>query len=284
MNKIFTFIFMLVLVTGCNFTSGSKTEDAKPQSKFNVGNMVVAQWSPNSFYEGEIESISGSKVRVKWSDGSDPSDVDLPDVYAVPNARAAPEVKPGDKVLAKTGNTTYWNGAEITKIGDGVFTVKTVEDSATATVPPDKIIMISAATAASFANKSKSTNFESEAYAKNPTVPPGFKPASGDKVLAEWSTNSWYSGKVQAATGSMVTVAWDDGTPPKPVELKKVLPLPTADDTAMPEKGQYVLVKPVTGSAWEYAQAIKVSGEKVEIKTSDDGTRSLKAGEFVLLK
>jgi hypothetical protein len=47
--------------------------------------------------------------------------------------------------------------------------------------------------------------------------------------------------------------------------------------------GDYVLVKPAGGS-WDYAQVSGVSGSDIEVKGPEGKTRSVKPGEFVIIK
>lgn len=42
-----------------------------------VGDKVVAEWTPDSFYAGVVTAVSGDQATVKWDDGSSPSEVPL---------------------------------------------------------------------------------------------------------------------------------------------------------------------------------------------------------------
>ncbi|MDH3495020.1 MAG: hypothetical protein OEM82_15825 [Acidobacteriota bacterium] len=279
-----------VFILGCGFI-GEKAGEEPPADpttsaetpKHSVGDTVVAKWTTNSFYEGEIESIDGSKITVKWEDGSNPTKVDDSDVFALPKSGAKPEVEVGDIVLAKTGSGSYWNGAEVTKIDGDAYEVKTVESGATSNVSGAKIITVPDAVAANLKQKAGSTEFAKEAHAKKPEAPAGFKPEKGEQVLAEWSTNSWWAGKVEKSGGTKTTVAWDDGSKPSEVDTAKVIPFPTAKDSKMPEADQYLLIKPSSGSKWIYAQVTAVGDTDVDVKTGTGESRKVKAGEFVLL-
>lgn len=293
LNKICLIAIFTIMFLGCSLTGGTKTEetntadttDTKPaeSSEMKEGDTVVAKWSGNSFYEGKLEKIDGNKMKVKWLDGSNPSDVDKTDVYAIPNSDTKPDVKVGDMVLAKIQSNSYWNGAEITKIDGDVFTVKGVGRSDTTNLDANKIIKITAATAANFKDKAKSGDFLKEAQSKSPAPAEDYKAKAGDKVVALWSAKSWYSGKVTKVNGDKITVAWDDGTKPKEVDADKVLPFPNASNTELPKADQFVLAKPVSGTKWVYAKAVSVKDKNVEIEEPGNKTRSLKAGEVIPL-
>ncbi len=285
-------VIAIGFVLGCGML-GEKTEEnpSKPEapaaetksSKPVTGDTVVAKWSQNSFYEGKVTEIDGSKITVAWEDGSSPSKVDDTDVFALPKSDSKPDVAVGDIVLAKTGSGSYWNGAEVTGIDGDAFEVKTVEKGDVSNVPGSKIIKVSDAIAANLKQKAGSTNFLADAQAKKPSAPSGFEAKKGDKVLAEWSTNSWWAGKVDKTAGSKTTVAWEDGSTPSAIDSTKVLPFPTSKDSKMPEADQYLLIKPASGTKWEYAQTVSVSDSGVEVKTVSGSTRTVKSGEFVLL-
>lgn len=289
-------LVLSIFVFGCNFSGGTETEKdtvKKPEenttekkeesAKFKVGDTVVAKWQNNSFYEGTVENLENNKAKIKWTDGSSPLDVDISDVYTIPEAGAKPDVKTGDIVLAKIQTNSYWSGAEITEIKDDVYVVKAVGSSSTTNVDGNKIIKISPATAATFKDKVDSNDFLKMAQAKNPKAPADFKPKKGDKVVALWASNTWYSGKVTKVSDKGATVAWDDGDDPDEVEMKYVMPYPNASNTKMPEAESYVLAKPASGSRWQYGQVKEVKSDSIVIKNSRGESRTLKIGEFIPL-
>lgn len=280
------------LFGGCDMLTSKKAEEnkanetkevVKEKAKMKVGDTVVAKWSSGSFYEGKVESVDNTKIKVAWLDGSSPGDVDTIDVYEIPASGSKPEVKVGDMVLAKTGTGTVWSGAEITGIEGDVYKVQAVGGASVVNVPAEKMIKISAATAADFKDKASATDFLKEAQTHKPTVPADFKPKKGDKVVAEWTTNSWYSGKIDSISGSKITVAWDDGSKPSAVDSGKVVPQPSATGREMPKENQYVLIKPDSGSKWEFAKAGAAEGTGFEAKRSNGQTKTVKAGSFILL-
>lgn len=289
LHKICIIAIFSVLMFGCNFSTEKKAEE-KPNEKpvkasvgMKEGDTVVARWSGNSFYEGKVEKIDDNKIKIKWNDGSNPSDIDKSDVYEIPKEGAKPDVAVGDMVLAKISTNSYWNAAEITKIDGDVYVVKAVGSSDTKNVDANKIIKVSAATAANLKDSAGSNDFLKAAQAKKPTPPKDFKAQKGDKVLAQWATYSWWSGKVTKVSGDKVTVAWDDGSTPSDVETDKVLPDPAKANSEMPQENQYVLAKPASGSRWVYSEVVGIKDKNVEIKDSTGKTRTVTTGEFVLL-
>lgn len=293
MKKTLLLAMILLAFSGCKLLSGAEKTDSKPEekkevtettenkAKFNVGDTVVAKWAQNSFYEGKIEKVDGSKITVKWSDGSNPSDIDMSDVFALPKSGETPDVKTGEMVLAKLNSGTYWNGAEVSSVEGEVIVVKNMLTGASANLSPEKIIKVTPAIAADLKDKAGATDFTTKAQAKKPAAPAGYKPKAGEKVLGEWTTNSWWQGKVEKISGDKATIAWEDGSKPSEISLSKVMPLPTSSE--MPEKDQYLLVKPESGTKWQYAQVTDVKDKNVEVKFADGKTRTLKANEFVKL-
>ena len=252
-------------------------------SKPKVGDTVVAKWSAGAFYEGKVEKIDGARMTIGWEDKSQSTVVDSADIYTIPTAGATPDVKQGDMVLAKTASGSYWNGAEVTGVDAGVYKVRIVTGSASVNVAGEKIIKVPATAAADFKQAAGATDFLIEAKKGRVTIPADYKPKKGDLVLAEWSVNSWWSGKIDNISGSNIYVAWNDNSKPSAVNISKVMRLPTAGDKAMPSEKQFLLVKPDSGSSWQYGQTVSVGGSRVEVKLANNQTKTVTTGEFVLL-
>ena len=294
MKKLLILTLSAFLFAGCSMLAAKKAEENKPSEttetkkdagKIQVGDTVVAKWSGGSFYEGKVEKMDGSKITVAWLDKSNPSNVDAIDVYAMPKSGEKSDVKVGDMVLAKTSSTgSYWNGAEVTSIDGDVYKVKPVSMTTSMNVASEKVIKISSAAAADFKDKAGATDFLKEAQKGKPTIPADYTPKKGDRVVAEWSTNSWYAGKIDNISGSNVYVAWDDNSKPSAVNAGKVMPLPTAANSKeMPSANQFLLIKPDSGSKWQYAQTASINGASIEAKLPNNQTKTVKAGEFILL-
>lgn len=287
MKKIFLLGLLAIILTGCNMLSPKETAESNKQTeskttaKFNIGDTVVAKWAQNSFYEGKIETVSDAKIKVKWSDGSSPTEVDVADVFTLPKAGAKPEVKVGEIVLAKVASGSYWNGVELTGINGEVYAVK-LDNGQTSNISAEKIIKIPADVAANFKQKNETNDFIKEAQTKKPTRPTGYKPKEGEQVLGEWATNSWYQAKVQKISGDKATLAWEDGTKPSEISLEKVLPMPDGK-VEMPKDNQFILAKPESGSKWIYAQTVSAKDGKIEIKSTDGKARTIKASDYILL-
>ena len=101
--------------------------------------------------------------------------------------------------------------------------------------------------------------------------------------MAEWTIGSWWAGKIDNISGSNIYVAWNDNSKPSAVNISKVIPMPTSADKTMPTEKQFLLVKPESGSSWQYAQTTAVNGSRVEVKLANSQTRTVTTGEFVLL-
>lgn len=61
------------------------------------------------------------------------------------------------------------------------------------------------------------------------------------------------------------------------------MPNPNAKERKMPSNGQFLLVKPESGSKWAYARTEDVIDGRVKIKLSGGEDRTVKPGDFVLL-
>jgi hypothetical protein len=298
MKRLLVVALTVCLMTACGLLGGNKNDASKENAKSGnaneskasepkiaVGDTVVAKWSGDSFYEGKVESIDGSRVRIAWNDKSTPSQVDMVDVYSLPKSGAQPDVKEGSIVLAKRSSGTYWNGAEVTSVSDGVIGVKYTNDGSTGNLAPEKVIKVSPATAADFKGQAGKSDFMSKAQAGTPVRPAGYRPQAGERVLAEWVSKSWYPARVKSVSGGKATIAWDDNSTPSDLVYEKVIPLPTAANSTTPSPGDYLIVKPVsTSGKWDYAQVVSVNGQNVETKSADGNTRSVKPGDYVVVK
>lgn len=291
MKRVLFVLVGALLLAGCGTGAGKKNSDNQAASgdkpaapaKLVAGDTVVAKWAQNSFYEGTVESLTDQKAKVKWSDGSSPSEVDLSEVYALPKPGSKPEIKAGDVVVVKTSATgTSWAGAEVVTVGDVVEATLTVGGSKV-NVAPDRVIKVTAVSAADLKKQSATTDLTDQAKAKSPAIPAGYKPAVGETVLGEWTPKSWYEGKVLKVTGGRPTIAWSDKTAPSEVASRSVMPLPKAGAAKMPVADQFLLIKPTSGSHWEFARTVSVAGQSVEVKTVGGQARTVKPGEFVLL-
>jgi hypothetical protein len=282
MKKLLTLILASLFLTACGAASlvpGGAAAESKPKA----GDTVVAKWAGGSFYEGKVDKIDGSKITVAWLDNSTSTVVDAADVYQIPAKGTKTDAKVGDMVLTKTGTATYWEGAEVTAVEGDVVKVKPVSATTSVNVPSEKVIKVSSATIANFKEKAGATDFLKEAQKMKPATPAAYKPRKGDKVIAEWTTNTWYEGTIDNISGSNIYVAWQDMSKPSAVNLSKVVPAPTSETKEMPKAEQYLLIKPDNGSRWEYAQTTKINGGNVDVKLSAGQTKTIRTGEFLLL-
>jgi hypothetical protein len=138
----------------------------------------------------------------------------------------------------------------------------------------------SPAAAADMKENAARTDFLKKAQARKPQAPPGYKPKVGDHVLGAGTSTSWFGGKVKFINGDKALVEWE-GPKPDEVALDKIVPYPTAENSATPAVGDYLLIKPSSGS-WDYASA--VNGSEIEVKDQEGKKRTVKLGEFVVLK
>jgi hypothetical protein len=291
MKRFLVLTLSIVLLTACA-TAGKKNPEtattgaekaavpeAKPPA---VGDLVVAHWAGNTWSEGKVDSINGPRAKILWSDNAAPSDVDLVDIYQLPKTGAPATVKAGDYVITKRSTGTNWEGAQVTMVSPGVITVKYVSDLEEANLPPEKVIAASPAAAADMKADAARTDFLKKAQAHAPQPPAGYKPKVGDHVLGPWTSSSWFGGKVKSINGDKALIEWE-GPKPDEVALDKVVPYPTAENSGTPAVGDYLLIKPSSGS-WDYARVSAVNGSNIEVQDAEGKTRTAKPGEFVVLK
>ena len=288
MKRFLVLSFSIALLTACggigNKNAGSEksaTAEAKPPAPV-VGDVVVAHWAGNTWSEGKIDSIDGPRARIVWSDNASPSDVDMVDVYQMPKTGAPATVKSGDYVITKRSTGTNWEGAQVTMVSPGVVTVKYVSDLEEANLPPEKVIAASPAAAADMKADAAKTDFLKKAQAHQPQAPAGYKPKVGEHVLGGWTSTSWFGGKVKSISGDKALIEWE-GPKPDEAALDKIVPYPSGENTPTPSVGDYLLIKPSSGS-WDYAQVTAVNGSEIEVKDADGKRRTVKPGEFVVLK
>ncbi len=260
-------------------SSSEKVSEIKPPA---VGDLVVAHWAGNTWSEGRVDSIDGPRAKIVWSDNASPNDVDLVDIYQMPKAGAQATVKAGDYVLTKRSTGTNWEGAQVTMASPGVITVKYVSDLEEANLPPEKVIAVTPAVAADMKADAAKTDFLKKAQAQKPQAPAGYKPKVGEHILGGWTSTSWFGGKVRSISGDKALLEWE-GPKPDEATLDKIVPYPTAENSQTPTVGDYLLVKPNSGS-WDYVQVSAVNGSNIEVKDADGKTRTVKPGEFVVLK
>jgi hypothetical protein len=291
MKRFLALTFSMVLLTACGLskkdnsntggpssTSSEKVANVKPPA---VGDVVVAHWAGNTWSEGKVDSIDGQRAKIVWSDNASPSEVDLVDIYQMPKTGAPATSRAGDFVITKRSTGVNWEGAQVTMVSPGVITVKYVSDLEEANLPPEKVIAASPAAAADIKADAAKTDFLKKAQSHTPQAPAGYKPKVGDHIFGGWTSTSWFGGKVKSISGDKALIVWE-GPKPDEAALDKIVPYPTAENSA-PAVGDYLLIKPSSGS-WDYAQVSAVHGSEIEVKDADGKTRTVKPGEFVVLK
>jgi hypothetical protein len=116
-----------------------------------IGDAIVAMWTKNIYYEGKVSSLDGNFVMVAWAgrDGQNP--VGLADIYPLPKAGAALDVKVGEYVLVKHSVGTRWYGAQVTNLDQDAISVTYTSDGTKVVVPPEKVLVVHPGVAADLA-------------------------------------------------------------------------------------------------------------------------------------
>src|SRR5258708_7190204 len=235
MKKILLIAVVISLVASCSVLTKSGNEKAvrgadsnkasivEPQ-KPAAGDIVVARWGSNGWMEGKVETLGGTKAKIKWLDDSAAEDVDLSEVFVIPKSGVGGAVKKGDYAIAKGRSENWWEEVEIAEAGGGVVKVKYINDGETANLPPDKVIAVTPAVAADIKDNAEKAAFLEKAHALRPSVPPNYKPKAGEHILGEWTTNAWHGGKIKSVSSDKVLIIWEDGLKPDEAVLDKIAP------------------------------------------------------------
>lgn len=103
-----------------------------------AGETVVVGWSGNSWYSGKVVSVTGEKVKIKWSTNFPDSDIDLTKVAPYPKVGSTgTPIKAGDIVLVKAAyESSPWTFGEATSDKEVKF-----KDGKTRSVRPDEYIV-----------------------------------------------------------------------------------------------------------------------------------------------
>jgi hypothetical protein len=279
MRKIWLMMAAGLFLTACGSVSLSSSAEYKPKA----GETVAYKISRDGLREGIVESVDGARYKIKY--GASVETADESDIYALPKAGAKPPVKAGDMVAAKIFNSElFWYAAEVASVNGDVIEVKALNRGNTASLSPDKIIVVRPAAVAEFQKLKTENEFTAKARQTRPHAPNGYKPQVGDHVVAEWSGGSWWVGDVSSVAGDKVKIKWENFGESE-IMADKVVPYPKAETSAaLPAAGSYVLVKPEGGKGqWFYAQVAAVNGGSAEVKFSDGKTRSIKPDECIAL-
>lgn len=106
-----------------------------------------------------------------------------------------------------------------------------------------------------------------------------YVPKKGDRVVAAWSGNSWYTGTIVETGGEKVKVKWADNSSDSNVDEARIALYPAVGSAGTPfQSGDVLLVKPTSGSNWKFAEA--TSGK--EVRFNDSTTRSVRGDEYIL--
>ena len=276
--------------TGNTANSNARVADGKIDVRDRV--LIPSGVSKSMYLEGEVVSLDGSRAKVGviernpngfHTTGGRFEDWESSEIYEVPGKGARAEVKAGDVVLAKgeTTNLLPWYGAEVVKVDDtGVMVKGLGSNKQPWLVGADGLVKPSEKTAAQFKQSGSGSMLLSDATKHRPVVVPGYTPKVGDKVIGQASTVTYYSGTITKINGTQRYMRWDDPNNKFPDPAYLVIPLTAVAKAPAPTEGQYLLVKPLSGDKWLFAQATKVDGQSAEVNLEDGTTRTVKQGEY----
>jgi hypothetical protein len=282
--KVVGFCAVALLGVGCNSkdgegaaASGSAAAAAPEEpNAVAVGKEIVAATGANSFSEGKVTALEGTKVTYEYGEPSETTkkrptySVDKGKVFllGVPQ-KAAPKV--GDFIIAK-GAGSGWTGCEVKSDAGGVLACEDAYGK-TNNVDPKTAIVPDAATSADIkqylARAAKHRAFDEAAKgAGKPVARKGWRPKEKDSVAVEWMVGSWYAASVLKVDGDTITIKWDTKGWPDPAEknIAQVAPVPTA--AAQVKEGQFVLMH--VGDQWPFHKVVSVAKDTAEVIDRDD--------------
>lgn len=276
MKKLLIIIFSSLLMSACG-ASADKTKGGGSEAKLKVGDTVVFKLARGTYGEGKIETIDGSRYKIPY--GTTTPTVDEADVYALPKAGASSSVKAGDLVIVKQGNQNSWVPAEVSRADGKAIEVKTISYKQTLNLSPEQVLEARPAAIEEFKALRTEVAFEAKVSSMRPAATPAYVPKKGDRVVAAWSGNSWYTGTIVETGGDKVTVKWADNSSDSKVDEARIALFPPVGSTGTPfQSGDVLLVKPTSGSNWKFAEA--TSGR--EVRFNDGTTRSVRGDEYIL--
>jgi hypothetical protein len=276
--------------TASTSNSNARVADGKIDVKDRV--LVPSGVSKSMFLEGEVVSLDGTRAKVGviernsngfYTTGSRFEDFESSEIYEVPGKEAKAEVKAGDIVLAKgeTSNLLPWYGAEVTKVDDTGVMVKGVGSNKQPwLVGADGLVKPSEKTVAEFKQSGAGSMLLSEATKHRPVSVQGYTPKVGDKVIGQATTVAYHSGTITSINGTKHQMRWDDPNNKFPDPAYLVIPLSAVAKAPAPTEGQYLLIKPLSGDRWLFAQVTKVDGQSAQVNIEDGTTRTVKPGEY----
>jgi len=159
----------------------SAVAQAAPQAK--VGDVVWAQWRPNAWYHGKVDTTCPLGLHVAFDDGDQACLAAA--LVAVDQPLADTKgVTVGTRLLAKWSDGRYYPATAKAVAADGVSVG--FDDGAESKLAPADLRLA-------------------------PDALPPVRAAVGDVVFAQWKPNAWYHGKVDATCDLGLHVAFDDG-------------------------------------------------------------------------
>ena len=289
--------FGIFALAGCGSNNSNTSPDTKSvsESKFAVGDSVVAKYKTGSFAEGKIQSIEGQKAKIDWTNKKDltePDGVDLADVYLIPKPGDPTTLKAGDFALVNvsTYKDWFWDTGEIKSVSNGTIKIRQRNDF-TLDLSSDKVIAVSQAEFAKikemFDKFDKERDFRKAAENVRPITPAEYSPKVGETVIGK-AQFGWSAGKVKSISGNKATIIWDSkNNATFETTFNSIAPYPTAAVATLPSVNDFILIMSSSSDGmetWKYAQVTGVNGTDVMTKDESGNTATVKPGEFVLLK
>ncbi len=268
------FVSATVFLTACS----GLAEKVAGNAKLKAGDTVVFKLSRGTYGEGKIETVDGSRYKIPF--GTTTPTVDESDVYPLPKSDTSPSLKVGDLVIVKQGNQNSWVAAEVNSADGKAIAVKTISSRQTMNLSPEQVIPVRPAAIEEFKQLKTEVAFDEKVATMRPTLPSGRVPKKGDKVVAAWSGNSWWTGTIVGQTGEKMMIKWSDNSRNSEVDISRIALYPAIGSVWTPFKsGDMLLVKPTTTSSiWNFAEA---TSEK-EVRFKDNKTRTVRSDEYIL--
>lgn len=106
--------------------------------------------------------------------------------------------------------------------------------------------------------------------------------AAGDKVVAVWSSGSYYSGTVKSIDGDQAIVAWEDGSAPSASSVSTMYRRPTSDAKPVLNAGDAGYCA-FSGAAWRPCLVTELKGGQVAVMDpSSESTATLSFASIII--
>jgi hypothetical protein len=237
------------------------------------GERVLARYK-DAFHEGTVVTVQGRLVTVAWDDAS-PERSYLPRSW-VRSMEHRSRVTRGEWALCRAAASWELCRVDGLQPGSGLVEASLTSSGQRSTLKPNQVFQVPD----KLRGWAEENGSELLTRARRQELLAHARPAAagqavqvGQRVLAEWQTDSWWEARVVRADKGQVTVRWADGSSEQSVQASQVAPLEPVGELALRAEQDIALCQWGGGSGqWWSAVIERVSHGSVEV-TYSDGTK-----------